>query len=130
MKILFVALIAVAALATSATAEIERRICTFPSLSGEAIGSIGSEFNTENGVAKIYFPDDPETSAEFVEVSDNSDKRLTLTWELTIKDASGTQAKLAFRLVHIKQNNRGLLRWDAIGFTNQKTYRGTCQRVA
>ncbi len=64
------------------------------------------------------------------EVKEDTDKRMTLLWEMPLYNRAGQATIMRFRAVIFKQNNKVTVQARPAGYKNMFEGRGDCQMVA
>jgi len=60
-------------------------------------------------------------------ITEETPKRLTITWKLVVKDNGGNVAKMDYRAVYLKGDKSFLVSARPSGFDNQFQGRGSCK---
>ncbi len=105
-------------------------ICQFKSNGDSVVQEImafGVQPDGESAIAFDAFIDyikDAPANA----VLDNSDKKMSLVWTLKAKGGQQQWARLTYRLAYFKETKRATIRIKPLGYANEFTARGACQK--
>jgi hypothetical protein len=73
----------------------------------------------------LYFNEQPVAA----KVSEDTKKKLVLTWDLQFTNSTGQMTRMLFRAAYFRANGSVIVRATPSGYTNQFEARGRCTKV-